>query len=388
MKREGFLKKEEKKFLKREGFFEAIATIVGTIIGAGVLGIPYTVAKSGILSGIILILIIGISLIFLYLYLGEITLRTEGNHQLTGYAEKYTGKWGKKFMTFSMIFGIYGALIAYIIGVGESLHALLGLTSLIFSLLFFAVGATIVYIGLKTIKRFELVLSLVFLAIILIISFYSSFKVNLENLLFFNPKLFFLPYGVILFACIGGTSIPVVKEILTRERHKMKKAVIIGAVIPIIAYILFTLAIVGVTGDKTTQIATIGLGQLLGEKMIIFGNLFAIFAMGSSFLILGLALREMYDYDYKLKRNLSWFLTCIPPLILFLLGARSFINVIGITGAVAGGVEGIVIALMYRNAVKMKTRKPEYKMKYNKYFIWFLIALFSGGIIYTIWSLI
>lgn len=374
--------------MKREGFFEAIATLVGTIIGAGVLGIPYVVSKAGLISGSILIIVIGILLVFLYLYLGEVVLRTEGNHQLTGYAEKYLGRWGKRAMAFSMIFGIYGALIAYIIGVGESLHALLGLTPLTFSLLFFVVASFVVYIGLRTIKKVELVMSFIFLAVILFITFYSSLKINIQNLLFVNPKLFFLPYGVIFFAFLGTSSIPIVKEVLTKERKKIKKAIIIGAVIPIIVYFLFTFAVVGALGKNTTEIATIGLGQLLGETMVIFGNLYAIFAMGSSFLILGLALREMYGYDYKLKKKLSWFLTCIPPLALFLIGAKSFIQVIGITGAIAGGVDGILIVLMYEKARKMKTRKPEYKVIYHPILLWFLIALFSFGVIYTILGLI
>ena len=33
-------------------FWEAVATVVGTIIGAGIFGIPYVVAKAGFLTGI------------------------------------------------------------------------------------------------------------------------------------------------------------------------------------------------------------------------------------------------------------------------------------------------------------------------------------------------
>ena len=76
-----------------------------------------------------------------------------------------------------------------------------------------------------------------------------------------------------------------------------------------IAYLLFALVVVGATGINTTQIATIGLGLLIGKHMILFGNLFAIFAMGTSFLTLGLALKEMYAYDYNLSNFKSWALS-------------------------------------------------------------------------------
>ncbi len=374
--------------MKREGFFEAIAILVGTVIGAGVLGIPYAVSKTGIIPGLILIFLLGGALLLLFLYLGEIILRTKGTHQLTGYAQKYLGKWGKRAMTFAMIFGIYGALIAYLIGIGESLHAIFGFSALGFSLLFFFFASIILYIGLKSVKKWELLLAFLFLGIIFVIIAVSSFRISFDNLMFFNPKLFFLPYGVILFAFLGTAALPEMKQVLVKQKKRFRKAIIIGGLIPIITYAIFTLVVIGVTGLQTTEISTIGLGNIMGRNMLIFGNLFAIFAMGSSFLTLGLALKQMYNFDYKLKKKLSWALSIFVPLIIFLLGAHSFIKVIGITGAVAGGVDGIVIALMYRNVKKRRGRKPEYKMKYNKYLIWFLILLFGGGIVYTLWSLL
>ena len=63
-----------------------LAVLVGTIIGAGILGIPYVVAKSGFVIGAVHIILIGIIMTIVMLYLGEITLRTKANHQLPGYA--------------------------------------------------------------------------------------------------------------------------------------------------------------------------------------------------------------------------------------------------------------------------------------------------------------
>ena len=121
-------------------FLAATATLMGFIIGAGILGIPYVVAKSGFLTGLIDIILIGVVVLFLNLYTGEIALRTKGSHQLTGYADKYYGKVGKYLMTFFMIIGLYGALIAYTIKEGQFLSAILnpiiGGTPLIYSIIF------------------------------------------------------------------------------------------------------------------------------------------------------------------------------------------------------------------------------------------------------------
>jgi len=97
------------------------ALLTGTVIGAGVLGIPYVVAKAGFLTGLITIIVMGIATLLLNLFMGEITLRTPGNHQLPGYAERYLGKKGKMVAVLAMFFVIYGALTAYIIGVKEQI---------------------------------------------------------------------------------------------------------------------------------------------------------------------------------------------------------------------------------------------------------------------------
>ena len=79
----------------KKQFWTAISVLVGTCIGAGVLGIPYVAAQSGFLIAVGYILFIGGVLILINLYLGEIILRTKGNHQLAGYVEKYFGKKAK-----------------------------------------------------------------------------------------------------------------------------------------------------------------------------------------------------------------------------------------------------------------------------------------------------
>ncbi|MBS3140412.1 hypothetical protein J4479_05415 [Candidatus Woesearchaeota archaeon] len=108
--------KKEGEVKKYIGFYNqyiiwvAIFTLVGTIIGAGILGIPYVVAKAGVLYGLILMVAIGIAFVYLNLFAGEVILRTNGHHQLTGYAGKYLGKIGKCFMALSLFVNIYGAL--------------------------------------------------------------------------------------------------------------------------------------------------------------------------------------------------------------------------------------------------------------------------------------
>ena len=373
----------------RLAFFEAIATLTGTIIGAGVLGIPYVAAKSGFLTAALDLFILTAAVVILYLYVGEVVLRTKKQHQLTGYAEKYLGKWGKRLFMLTMIFGIYGALIAYMIGEGGALNAIFNgvFSNLTFSLIFFGIGASIIFIGLRAIKESELLMSNIVIGIIILICILAFSSVNFENLIKFELTEIFFPYGVILFALAGAVAIPEMKEEL-KDLRQLKRAIIIGAMIPPALYLFFALVVVGVTGINTTEVASIGLGNLMGEYMVIFGNLFAIFAMATSFLTLGLALKEMYNYDYGVNKHLAWLLTIVPPLVMFLLFKKGFVEVIGVTGGIAMGLEGILIALMFQKAKKMGDRKPEYSITGNRFISYGLVVIFALGIVYTIWSLV
>lgn len=371
--------------MKKKGL-EAVCIIIGTVIGAGVLGIPYVIAKAGFLIGLIDLIVIGLLVLFMNLFLGEVILRTNGNHQLTGYVEIYLGKKFKYLMFLSMVFGIYGALIAYLIGEGASLSAIFAGNPLIYSTLFFIIVTFIVHKGIKTLASSELIMSTITLMVIFIIILLSSQRFNINNLVDLNMPMIFLPYGAILFAYLGTVSIPEVKEELVKNRKIMKRAIIIGSLIPIFVYVLFALFIVGATGIETTEISTIGLGHLLGLKMIILGNLFAIFAMFTSFIALAYALKEMYQYDYKLSKLSSLVLTCFIPFIIFLLIRKytGFIGLISVTGALFGGLDGILIVLMYWKAKKMSQRKPEYYLSKHYIIGSLIILIFFIGIILTI----
>jgi len=373
-----------------KGVYQAVATLIGTIMGAGVLGLPYVISQVGFSPGLILILVIGIAVLFMNLFFGEVVLRTKTTHQMAGYAEKYLGKKAKKIATVSLMMGVYGAMIAYLIGIGISLSEFFNIPPLTLSILAFIVLSFIVHRGIKTLGNSEIILGGIMFLIILtlaLIAIFSS-KFNPQNLAFTNLNNIFLPYGVILFAFLGATAIPEMKEEIIRNKIKLEKAILVGSLIPIAIYAFFALAVIGTTGINTTEISTVGLGNLLGYKMIILANLFAIFAMTTSFIALAYALKQMYMYDYKFKEDISWGLTVFPPLIIVLLNLTNFIQVIGISGAFAGGIDGILITLMLWKAKKKSERKPEYTLKFTKLIGTILLILFSLGIIHQISTLI
>ncbi|MBT4539010.1 amino acid permease [Candidatus Woesearchaeota archaeon] len=392
-----FKKEDREKVYK--GLFKnklliAATTLIGTIVGAGILGIPYVVAESGIAIGFLWIVLLGLTFLLMNLFTGEVILRTKKHHQLTGYAEKYLGKWGKRGMTLSMLISIYGALTAYLIGSGATLQAIFSWGSpLWYSLIFFVITAVIVVKGIKATGRTELILISLLFLIVIVIGLLSVANFNAANFVPHSFAKFFVPYGVVLFAFMGMPAIPEITQELKRNKKQLKKAIIIGSVAPIILYLVFTVIILALIGvdqfsllAPNERIATIALSVYGNPVLGVLANILAVLAMFTSFLTLALALTSMYHYDYNVKKWLALVLTLSLPLLIVLFNITTFLIVLGITGALAGGLEAIIVQLMYWKAKTKGNRKPEYSLpKYKLLGILFII-LFILGILISLYS--
>jgi len=360
-----------------------LASLIGTIIGAGVFGIPYIMAKSGIAFCLFYFFILGAVVFVLHLFFGEIILRTKQKYRLIGYTEKYLGKKAKIIVAFSTIFGTVGSLLAYIILNNNFLEIILpsSINPLYIGLILWAILSFFVFSGIKLISQVQFLMNICFFGAIFYIFFNALPEININNFILADPKYIFLPYGVILFSLVGWNAIPGVVNILTEKRN-LKKVIFQAMIICVCFYILFGLFISGVTGGDTSQEAFQGLIPFLGQKVILLGAIFGIFAVSTSFLTSANYLKNTLIFDYKIPFLISFNLAISTPLILFLIGVRQFIWVIAFIGIFMGLVDGTVISLIYQKAKKYGDRIPEYSLNIPKYFFYSIIViLFFGAFI-------
>ncbi len=350
---------ENQKLILHQGVYkkpastaDAVFMITGMTIGAGILGIPYVIAQVGLKIGLAYILIFGLVMLALNLMLGEVAIRAGEPLQIPGLVGKYLGKGPKYFMGILRIFGSYAALLAYISGAGQSLASLLGGSPVIWSVVFWGIGSVAVWKGLQTVKVVERVLSLVVMSIICGISLYIFKDFNPAGWSYINLHYIFLPYGVMLFALSGTAGVIEAHALLPQDQKSFRKALVIGTLIPMAIYALFAVAVVGATGLQTTEIATIGLGQKFGPVVVLFGNMFAILAMSTSFIGSGVVLKQGFVWDAKINRHAAQFLVVSVPLALFLLGVRQFITILSISGGLLVGVEAVLLVLVCWRARK------------------------------------
>lgn len=363
----------------------SLSILLGTIIGAGIFGLPYVILKSGLLPGLFYFLALGTLVTLLHLFYGEVVLRTSQKSRLAGHTEKYLGKGAKSIVTFSIVFGAIGSLLAYIILAGDFLKIIMpsfiGFSSSQYTLIFGLVLSYFVFHGLKLIAPIEVLTNSLFLLIIVFIFSLSLSKITVPDIRLINIKDIFLPYGVILFSFIGTSAIPEMSEILknpTDKKH-IKKIIILATGIVFLLYIFFTAAVIGVSGQNTSSNTFDGLLPFLGKRIIFWGALAGMITIADSFLVIALYLKNTFIYDFKLNKTLASLISCGLPLFLFLIGFRSFIEVIGFVGTIIGVIEGMIIILLFKKAKKMGDREPEYSLKVPSFLIYFLMLILIMG---------
>jgi len=368
---------------------EAVFMITGMTIGAGVLGIPYVVAQVGLKIGLLYILGLGIVMLFLNLMIGEIAVRTKENLQLPGFAGKYLGNWAKSLLSFTVIFSSIGALLAYIVGEGRTLSALLGGDPAVWSVIFWTLGSVAVWRGLQTVKKIEKILSFLVITIIAGISFYFLSHFQWTAWSYSNPVQVFLPYGVILFALHASPAIAEAHALLPGSQRHFRKALVIGTLIPIVLYMLFAAAVVGVMGGSTTEVATIGLGEKFGPAILILGNLFATMAMGTGFIGLGIALKQILTWDHKINNLVSTLLVIIAPITFFVIGVRSFVGILDVAGGLFIGIEAVLMVMIYWRARKVGAiEASRYKLSWAPLMMVPVLLVFTAATIFSIFKLL
>lgn len=369
-------------------FFLATAVLMATIVGVGMFGLPYAGAQSGFLIAAIFLIGLTVIMTMLHLFYGEIVSRTKEKHRLVGYAGHYLGKGWRNLVTISVVVGFYGSLLVYIIVGGNFLRVVLSsvldIPLVFYNLVFFIIGAIAVYFGIKLITEIDLLMGL-FLILIVFLFLYLGFnQINIDNLKTINLSNIFIPYGVILYSLAGMAAIPEIREIFSENSRKFyKKAIIWGTIIPAILYFIFMFTVIGLTGQNTSPEAILGLTGLLGKKTIILGAVFGFLATITSFFILGLSLKQTFCYDFKINKNLSWFLACFIPLTLFAVSAHNFITIIVLLGALMGVIEGTSIVLIYKKAKKLGDKEPDYNLKDFTIVSYIMILIFILGFVYT-----
>lgn len=359
-----------------------ISILAGTIVGAGLFSLPYitSVVGLGIMTGYIAV--IGGVAILIHYFLAEVSLKTPDFLRLPGFAKYHLGKKAQKIAYFSGIVGLLGAILAYLILGGEFLTALLspyfGGGATHYTTIYFLISSAFIFFGIKAISKIEF-WGIVIFIFLLFLTFFRGFEeITLSKLFFMREGEFdlFLPYGALLFAFWGAALVPEIEETLAlgKERKKLLKIIPLGVIISLFISYFFIIIVLGITGEGTTKEALVGLDNYLGNGVASLMLIFGILVIFTSLIAVGLTVKKILWYDLKIPEKTSFLIACGTPFLLYLLGIKDFIAVIGVVGATTIAIDAILILLMYEKIKSKKIRLITYP----------LIIIFFLGILYEV----
>jgi amino acid permease len=329
-------------------------------------------------------MILGIVMIVLNLMLGEVILRTKKNLHIPEIIKLYLGKKGYILSLIAMAVLLYGAMSAYIRGAGDIMNRIIPASSFNWSIVFFAMGTYFILKGLKFVSQWNIVFVSGMVLIIITIWLKAIYSQNIDwNQFNLQPttslKTAFEPYGAILFSYFGVIAIPHIKTILGKKSYQMESVIQLGVLIPILLYSVFISLVIGVVGQDITPLAVISLGDKLGNQVLIITSIFAVIAMMTSFITMGLSMIESYINFGKIKRNIAILMTTFPPMALLVFDWAQFNTIIQYAGGIGVSVISILIILTFWKAKVSGEMPPTYSLGHLKWVGIIMIIIFSFG---------
>ncbi|WP_293253103.1 aromatic amino acid transport family protein [Palaeococcus sp. (in: euryarchaeotes)] len=363
---------------------EASAILVGTQIGAGVLGLPYALKDEGVLLGVLIVIITGLLTLLTALFVLEVAAQSGGG-SLSKLAEKHLGKAGGILMFLSISVLAYGALIAYIAGSADILSSLFGLNPKIGALLFWLLMSTVILMGLKASGEAELLLNFILLGALAFSIILMMPKVNVSNLSYLNSSAITRSIGVAVFAYVSHMVVPEMLRGL-EDIKKTTRALFIGYILPMMFYAFFVFAFVGALGLDTPELATSALERFYGGLGRMLGLLLPLAAICTSYIGIGLSQMDNIKEVFRIDKGKAWLLTVVPPLLFYFLGMESFVSALWVAGTFGGLLyAGILPTLMY---LKIKRTCEELHLPLHHSFAYLSGLLFLLVLVYSIFSMV
>ena len=324
--------------------WEGLAILIGTQVGAGILGLPYAASRVGMVPALFILLGVMFLLMSTALIILKLSAEMRGA-QMSTMAQKLLGNAGGWIMYLSILIMGFGAMLAYIAGMGSVFSSLLGVNETIGAVIFWLLASAVIYLGLEASGKTELIMS--FLMLVLFIGITASLfpYAKPENAMYAELGGILSMTGVAIFALGCHTIIPDIYRGIG-DYKKTRNVVILAFLIPTIIYAIFMISFLLVFGRNTPQIATQGLEILYGRLGKIVGNIIPLLAITTSYIGIGLAQQSNSKEFLKLKKSIAWSLTTIPPIVVYLAGIKNFADVLAFAGDTGDMMAFIILPLV------------------------------------------
>lgn len=348
-----------------------IFLIVGTCIGGGMIALPIVTATGGFINSVLflffcwLVMTIGAFLIM------EVNMWLPPGCHLISMAKATLGHWGQALAWFSYLLLLYAVISAYIAGGGDMVHDALSnfhwdLPHWQSQCLFLLVFGAVVYAGIQAIdyvNRGLMSLKLVsFCAMLALIVPHA----NPAPLFKFGEILPLAATVTVMITSFGyATVVPSLRGYFHSDVNQLRKAVLVGSLIPLFIYIIWVGVIFAVipqdgefglrairASEHSTADLLVALDHYLSNSWIKdIVHVFMSVCIATSFLGASLSLSDFLADGLNVKKSgkgavVVYGATFIPPLVVVLFYQSAFIKALSVAGIFCAILLMLLPALM------------------------------------------
>ncbi len=325
--------------------------IAGTTIGVGMLALPVATGPGGFVPSMIIYLICWAFMLCTGLLLVEVCLWMPKDTSFISMADKILGPIGRNVFWVVYLFLFLTVMIAHAAGGGSVLLDITGwhIPHWLAIALYTAVLAPVVYLGAHSVDRLNMFLIsgvvLCYLAFLAV----SLGKVDFELLSYSNWSKAWLALPILFTAFTYQVIIPTLMTYMERNVKKIRLAIFLGSSIPLVIYLLWQFAILGVipaegegglieAGLKGQN--AIGPLKELVPQVFQIGKYFAFFALTTSFIPLALSFFDFLADGLKWqKKGMNRVILCAAvfgiPMMIAIAYPHIFLVALGYAGGIS-----------------------------------------------------
>ena len=344
-------------------FFEATSILVGHGVGSGILSVPFLAAHNSLRE---ILLILGFCYCFnviLHLIIAELSYNNEGAQFISCMdAELFSGKI-KKILTWAAFITLGLSVIfnvsAFLTGAAAVFRSWLGLPDVAGMLIFYVIGAGVVFIGMKLVgicEKLAVGSMIAVVGILLVATLLSDMSPLPSGWHGWNNALAL--FSMISFSLSAVMSTPQVVKGLEGDVKKIRGAIAAGLAINVgLIFIITMITLLGAGKNISEDGALVDLAAHLGGWVSVIGYIFTLLALATSFWANTLNLRDIVHEQTHWGIRISWLAASLPCLTIAFFGVATFVGFTRFASLIQV-VTGIGIIIAY-NLSRRRTGKAE-----------------------------
>ncbi len=293
-------------------FIIAVLLILGTSIGAGMLGLPVATAASGFIPAAVLFLISWAIMILSGFVFAQVLVNSKKGSNFTTLTNNLLGSNMMKIVFLFYILLFFSLITAYTKGVGILIEEGFSLNSNYGSVLFILISLPFLYFGTNAVGRINGILTIALFVFYGLLIYLSLPHIQPSYLARISWKESLAPLSLIITSFAFHGTLPSIVTYLNQDLKLIRKAIFCGSTITLAIYLIWQAVVIGcvpftgeislTTAHLFDHTAIVPMSQLFKDSYLrIFALLFSFASITTSFLGVSLGLVDFLIDSFKLK---------------------------------------------------------------------------------------